>query len=157
MENEKIFALDDVDKEILHIIQQYFPISSHPYEKIGQVIGISGEEVIHRLRRMKEIGILYRIAAVIDTSKIGYHNMLVAMYVPREQIDHVINIINDYPGVSYNYLRDHPYNIWFTLSGPSNEENNRIVDEISRRTNVKNIVKLPEIKTGKVDVSFDTY
>ena len=42
--------------------------------------------------------------------------MLVAAKVDPEYPHRAAEIINAHPGVSHNYLRDHEFNLWFTLA-----------------------------------------
>ena len=54
----------------------------------------------------------------MDSRKIGFYSTLCAVQVPEDKIEAVAAVINQLPGVTHNYLRDHDYNIWFTLTDP---------------------------------------
>ena len=47
---------------------------------------------------------------------LGYSSMLVAAKVDPEHPWRAAKIINSHPGVSHNYLRDHDFNLWFTIA-----------------------------------------
>ena len=47
---------------------------------------------------------------------LGYSSMLVAAKVDPENPWRAAKIINSHPGVSHNYLRDHDFNLWFTIA-----------------------------------------
>ena len=78
---------------------------------------------------------------------------LCASKVPEDKLDAFIAEVNAQPGVTHNYLREHSYNVWFTLISPSREESQAILDGISARTGV-NILNLPATKLYKIRVDF---
>ena len=47
---------------------------------------------------------------------LGYSSMLVAAKVDPENPWRAAKVINSHPGVSHNYLRNHDFNIWFTIA-----------------------------------------
>ncbi len=75
-------------------------------------------DVMKIVTKYKNGGIIRNIAGIFSDEKMGYDISLVAFCVPDEKVAHAAEIINAHPGVSHNYLRDHRYNIWFTLAVP---------------------------------------
>ena len=65
-------VLDAVDRAIIHATQAGLPLAPRPYHEVGARIGVSGEEVIERMQRMRDQGLIRRIAAVPDHYRIGY-------------------------------------------------------------------------------------
>ena len=108
--------MDNTDKKLLDIVQDGFPLTSEPYREIASLLGVSEQDVIPRLKRLKDEGIIRRIGAIFDSKKLGYCSTLCAMKVPDQRIDEVALIINEYNGVTHNYLRNHEYNVWFTIT-----------------------------------------
>ncbi len=47
------------------------------------------------------------------------NSTLIAAHIEEDKISAVADAVNSLPGVSHNYLRDHYYNLWFTLKSPS--------------------------------------
>ena len=113
--------LDTIDRAILNRIQSDFPITSRPYMPIADEVGISEDDVIKRLVRLKEKGIIRRIGGNFVPNKLGFVSTLCAANVPEDMIDSFTKIVNRYPGVTHNYLRYNKYNIWFTFIAPSME------------------------------------
>jgi len=66
-----------------------------------------------------------------------------------------VRVVNKYPGVTHNYLRDHHYNIWFTFVAPNMKAINRYIEEIIKDTGVGEIINLPAVKVFKILVNFD--
>ena len=56
--------LDALDRRLIVATQAGLPRVSRPYDAIGGELGIGGEEVIARLRRMLETGVIRRIGAI---------------------------------------------------------------------------------------------
>jgi DNA-binding Lrp family transcriptional regulator len=58
--------MDDIDRKILNLIQKEFPVTAEPFKEIGTSVGISEDEALGRVKRLKEEGIIRRIGAVFD-------------------------------------------------------------------------------------------
>ncbi len=146
--------LDDLDRAILNQIQSFFPIASRPYREVGAQLGVSEEEVLRRVRRLVEEGVIRRIGANFNSRKLGYTSTLVAARVPPEQMDRFVAAVNRYAGVTHNYLRRHTYNIWFTLIAESTDKLEQIIQEIAADTGVTEIFSLPARRIFKIQVDF---
>ncbi|MCP1662159.1 MAG: Lrp/AsnC family transcriptional regulator [Methanocalculus sp. MSAO_Arc1] len=149
--------IDYVDRLLLDALQEDLPLVENPWQAVGEMAGISGDECIERLSRLKEAGILRNISPILDSRTFGLKaGSLVAVHVPEEEILRVTRIINSYRSVSHNYRRDHHYNIWFTLAGKTDEEINRTCEEIKRRAGIpaEDMIALPTIRAYKIDVRF---
>ena len=85
-------------------------------------LGIDEAELLERIGRLKEQGIIRRIGAVFDLRKLGFASTLCAARVPEEQVGNSSGSSMPVPGVTHNYRRDDEYNIWFTLIAPGEEE-----------------------------------
>ena len=145
--------MDTTDKRILDLIQSDFPLVSRPYADIGAHLGLHEEEVLRRVRTMRENGVIRRIGANFHSRMLGWKSTLCAASVPRENLDAFVGVVNTYPGVTHNYLRKHEYNVWFTYIGPSWEDIERDIQDISRRTGIK-VLNLPAQQMFKIKVDF---
>ena len=146
---------DTTDRAILNRIQSHFPITPQPYLSIANDLGLVEAEVIERIRRLKENGIIRRIGANFIPNKLGFVSTLCAARVPEDKIDSFADAINRCPGVTHNYQRDHEFNIWFTFIAPSMEEIDNNLQSISRETGISDIISLPATKTYKIKAKFD--
>jgi siroheme decarboxylase len=108
--------LDDLDKRLLNLMQGSFPIAPRPYEHVAKKAGIEEAEVIARVQQLLDERIIRQVTPIFDTRALGYSSMLVAAKVDPENPWRAANIINAHPGVSHNYLRNHEFNIWFTIA-----------------------------------------
>lgn len=149
--------LNEIDKKLLQLAQDEFPITRRPWAALGSKLKITEEEVMSRLKRLHREGIIRKIGPILDARKLGLcASTLIAMKVPEEKLESVVDIINEYKSVSHNYLREHEYNLWFTITTSSKEELKRTVEEIKRRTEIPDtdVLDLPTSRRFKIDVRF---
>lgn len=146
-------SLDTMDRQLLDIIQTAFPLTPRPYADLGQLVGISEQEAFERIRSLRQRHIIRRLGANFQSSKLGFVSTLCAAKVDDAHMDAFVAAVNACPGVTHNYLREHAYNIWFTCIGPSREDVQNTLDDISARTGVP-ILNLPATKMFKIRVDF---
>jgi DNA-binding Lrp family transcriptional regulator len=146
---------DDIDRAILNRIQSDFPVTQRPYFSIAQNLNLSEEKVINRIKQLKKKGIIRRIGGNFAPEKLGFVSTLCAAKVPKDKIDGFVKAVNRYPGVTHNYLRDNPYNIWFTFIAQSMSEIVDNIEKISQETSVTDILNLPATKMYKIKAHFD--
>ena len=147
--------LDIIDKKILNDIQWVFPLSDRPYLEIAKRHDISEENVMRRIAVMKEMGIIRQINAIFDTRRLGYKSALIAFAVKPDRLDYVAEKVNEHPGVSHNYERNHEYNMWFTLAVPPGSD---IKQDLDRMASFEGVIKyrvLPTLKLYKIGVRLD--
>ena len=146
--------MDKIDKKIVNLMQNYFPLSSTPYQDIAKKIDIERDEVIVRLKKLYEDGIIRKVGAILSAQKMGLVSTLAAVSVSNEKLDEVSKIINRYNGVTHNYLREGSPNIWFTLTEPNQKILDKHLNDIERKINNK-IIRMPAKKIFKIGVKFD--
>lgn len=147
--------LDEIDKKLLNEIQWVFPLVGRPYAEIAQNHGISEQDVMRRIAALKKMGMVRQINAIFDTRRLGYKSALVAFSVKPEKLDSVADKINEHPGVSHNYERNHEYNMWFTLAVPPGTD---MKDDLDRMAALDGVIKyrvLPTLKLYKIGVRLD--
>ena len=146
--------LDDKDREILNIIQSDFPIEPRPYRALGQRIDLSEDQVIDRVKALRQDGLIRRIGGNVSSKSVGYVSTLCTAQVGEDKLDRFVRAVNARPGVTHNYLRDDPlYNVWFTLISSTAEEMDQELAAIEAETGVK-VYSLPAEKTYKIAVDF---
>ncbi len=147
--------MDAIDKKILNILQKEFPLEEEPFRVIGERCGISEDETLDRVQKLKNKGIIRRIGAVFDGKKLGCVSTLCAARVPEDKIDIFVQVVNANNGVTHNYRRDNEYNIWFTVSAPSAEALEAFLADVKQKTGVTDILDMRAVRTFKIDASFD--
>lgn len=146
--------IDDIDRNILNQIQSDFPITPRPYRTIAEELGLTEDEVLKRVLRLKASGIIRRIGGNFTPEKLGFVSTLCAAKVPEEKISQFADVVNRYPGVTHNYRRENKYNIWFTFIAPSMEEINTGLKQIAAETGVAEILNLPATQVFKIRAEF---
>ena len=149
--------LDQIDKKILQLMQDDFPLEQEPWLEISKRLEISQSDVITRLNRLIEAGAIVKIGPIVDSSKIGLKSAtLVAMRVPKDQIDDIARVINQYNNVSHNYEREDEYNVWFTLAASNSNELAKTLEEIKQKTGINDhdVLELPTVNRFKINVRF---
>ena len=140
------------DKRLLDLMQGSFPIHPRPYAAVAEALGAPEEEVLADVRRLLEDRIIRQVTPIYDTRAFGYGSMLVAAKVDPEHPWRAAKIINSHPGVSHNYLRNHEFNMWFTLAV---EEQSKLglqgtLDLLQELTGAESIRQLPTLKLFKI-------
>lgn len=109
-------ALDATDRRILNALQDGFPLTPRPYDDAGAALGISGDDLIARLARLRDLGAITRFGPFFDAVGMGGAFCLCAMAVPPERFEAVMTQVNAHPEVAHNYERTHALNMWFVLA-----------------------------------------
>ena len=149
--------VDQKDRELLQWLQDEFPVTERPWLAGGAKLGMTEEEVLSRMQRLSAGGIIRTVHTILQKPKKESGNStLIVMRVPEENIPDTIPVINNYPSVTHNFLREHEYNLWFTVNTGSEQELERTIAEIKQRTGVRenDILDLRTVKVFKTDVRF---
>jgi DNA-binding Lrp family transcriptional regulator len=148
-------GMDDIDRAIINEIQSDFPIESRPFKALGKRLKLSEDEILDRVKRLKEDGVIRRIGGNFNSKKLNFTSTLCAAKVPEGKIDDFVKAVNRYPGVTHNYLRNHEYNIWFTFIAENMDIIDTAIDKISTLTGVTEIRNLPAVRMFKIKVDFE--
>jgi len=147
--------LDRTDRRILDLIQRNFPLVSRPFNVIAERVATTEDDVMERLARLKQAGVVREICAVFDAARLGYRSTLAAMAVVPARIEQVAAIVSAHPGVSHNYERTHRFNLWFTLTISGDRSVEEEVGRLARKARVDDFLVLPVLRRFKIGVDFD--
>ncbi len=150
-------VLSDLDRTLLNLMQGSFPMDPRPYAAVAREAGISEQQVLTDVRRLLDDRIIRQVTPIYDTRALGYGSMLVAAKVDPEHPWAPAKIINSHPGVSHNYLRNHEFNMWFTLAV---EEDSKLglqgtLDVLQEATGAESIRQLPTLKLFKIRMDLE--
>jgi DNA-binding Lrp family transcriptional regulator len=144
--------------KLLSIIQKKFPLTSRPFAVIANELNSDEDTIIKLLSQEKENRIIRQISPIFDTKRLGYNSSLVSFKVKKENIDRAVEVINSHPGVSHNYEREHPFNIWFTLAVPPDSKLGlqKSVEILAKEAEAIEYIILPTLKLFKIAVKLNT-
>ena len=148
-------TFDDVDKALLTEIQKQFPIDHRPFQILGEKLGISEQACLERINRLKTNQVIRQISAIFDTRALGYQSTLAAMNVDPSRVDEAAEVINQHPGVSHNYKRNDPFNIWFTIAVPPGDSLERVIHILHALAEAEETIILPTLRLYKIGVKLD--
>jgi DNA-binding Lrp family transcriptional regulator len=113
--------------------------------------------VISRVQRLLDGRIIRQVTPIFDTRALGYSSMLVAAKVDPENPWRAAKIINEHPGVSHNYLRNHEFNIWFTIATEPDSPLgvDGTLDVLATIAGAESIRQLPTLKLFKIRMDLE--
>jgi DNA-binding Lrp family transcriptional regulator len=149
--------LDELDKRLMNLMQGSFPLDPHPYAAVAALADVSEELVLERVSRLVHERIIRQVTPIYDTRALGYGSMLVAAKVDPENPWAPAKIVNSHPGVSHNYLRNHEFNMWFTLAV---ERDSKLgldgtLDVLQKLTGAESIRQLPTLQLFKIRMDLE--
>jgi len=121
-------SLEPMDRALVQATQAGLPLVPRPYHLLGERLGIAGEEVMARLERLRERGVIRRIAAVPNHYALGYvANGMSVWDVPDECVDVLGRRVGALSFVSHCYRRprhlpEWRYNLFAMVHGRAREE-----------------------------------
>src|SRR5512147_2408859 len=125
--------MDESDYAILGRLRQGLPPVPEPFREVAGQLRMDEEEVLGRVRRMMDEGIIRRFRARINQRRAGITaNALVAWRVPPP-VDAVGRILAASPGVTHCYEREPVERRWdYTLYTVHHGRNRQeVLDEVS--------------------------
>jgi radical SAM protein with 4Fe4S-binding SPASM domain len=77
---------------------------------------------------------------------------LIAAHIEENELSAVADAINSLPNVSHNFLRNHHYNLWFTLKASDFSQIDKTIKELSKKFKT-DFFSFPAVKRYKLDAS----
>jgi siroheme decarboxylase len=149
--------LEELDRRLLNLMQGRFPIEPRPYARVAELAGIPEVEAMARVQHLLDQRIIRQVTPIFDTRALGYSSMLVAAKVDAENPHRAAKVINAHPGVSHNYLRNHEFNLWFTIA---TEPDSKLgldgtLDVLAREAGAESVRQLPTLKLFKIRMDLE--
>jgi siroheme decarboxylase len=149
--------LDELDRRLLNLMQGKFPIEPRPYARVAELAKISEEDAMARVQHLLDQRIIRQVTPIFDTRALGYSSMLVAAKVDAENPHRAAKVINAHPGVSHNYLRNHEFNLWFTIA---TEPDSKLglegtLQALAEEAGAESVRQLPTLKLFKIRMDLE--
>jgi len=135
--------MDELDKKILMDLQDDFPLTKRPFKSIADRLGVAEEEVIDRIKRLKEQGIVRRLSASIRHRELGITaNAMVVLKVPEDKVEEIGKKLASLKEVTHCYERriipgKWEYNLFFVVHCREREECDKLVKKICESMGIK--------------------
>ncbi len=149
--------LEELDRRLLNLMQGRFPIEPRPYRRVAELAGIDEQAAMARVQHLLDQRIIRQVTPIFDTRALGYSSMLVAAKVDAENPHRAASVINAHPGVSHNYLRNHEFNLWFTIA---TEPDSKLgldgtLQALAEEAGAESVRQLPTLKLFKIRMDLE--
>lgn len=141
-----------LEQQLIDEYQKDLPVCSRPYLEVAKRLGVTENDVVSALKRLKENGTLSRIGPVFNHKKAGA-STLAAMAVPEAVLAEVAERVNAFEGVNHNYAREHKFNLWFVVTAPDQDQLQASLKAIELSGGYK-VMSLPMVKSHFIDLGF---
>lgn len=145
--------MDELDRAIVNNLQGGFPIGDHPFRDAAERLGTTEAELLARIGRLLESGVLTRFGPLYQVEKLGGAFTLAAMAVPDDDFERIAAVVNAFPEVAHNYARSHRLNMWFVLATETPDGVTETIDRIERATGLP-VLNFPKEAEYFVDLRF---
>jgi DNA-binding Lrp family transcriptional regulator len=131
------YNLDAVDRLLVRATQSGLMLAPRPYHQLAELLDLSPEEVMARLRAMHDSGVIRRIGVVPNHYMLGYKaNGMTVWDVADDCVDGHGKQVGKLDFVSHCYRRPRrlpmwPYNLFAMVHGRDRGEVEKYVEEIS--------------------------
>ena len=143
-------------QEALNLLQGSFPLDPRPFARVAGLAGLPEDEVLRRTARLLDERIIREITPIFDTRVLGYSSMLGwPRSTPRTRGARPRS--STHPGVSHNYLRDHDFNLWFTIATEPDSPLglDGTLDVLQRLTGAESVRQLPTLRLFKIRMDLE--
>jgi siroheme decarboxylase len=147
--------MDEIDNKILFKTNKGLTLTSEPFKEIALQLGITHQEVIARLIKLREEGVIRRFGASIKPNDIGFlANALVAWKIPEKRIQEVGSYISKYKEVTHCYERKTiiekwEYNLYTVMHARKRSDIEQLVNELSKATAINDYQILYSVRDLK--------
>ncbi len=143
--------MEALDRKILEIIQDGFPLEERPYAALGRRLGVSEEDAFDHVEGLRQSGVIRRLGGIYDSRRLGYISRLCAGVVPEGNLDGFAAAADKIPSITHNYVRSHAYNVWFTVIARSEAEIQETVRVLEAETGLHDAHVLSASRMFKIN------
>ncbi|QFT34546.1 AsnC family transcriptional regulator [Roseibium porphyridii] len=121
-------TLNPTDRAIVEATQAGLPLVPAPFAVLAQTLGLSEDDVLERLKRLKKLGVIRRIGAAPNHYRLGMTaNGMTVWDVDDEIVDDIGPKVGALDFVTHSYRRpralpDWPYNLFAMVHGADRDE-----------------------------------
>lgn len=143
--------MEALDRKILEIVQDGFPLEERPYAALGRLLGVSEDVAFDSVECLRKSGVIRRLGGVYDSRRLGYISRLCAGVVSEDKLEIFAAAADKIPSITHNYVRSHAYNVWFTVIARSESEIQETVRGLEAETALHDAHVLSASKMFKIN------
>ncbi|HAO33020.1 MAG TPA: Lrp/AsnC family transcriptional regulator [Candidatus Competibacter sp.] len=134
-DNGSPVELSEADRLLLAALQPGLPLLNRPYCALARQSGLSERQVVEKLRRWLQQGLIKRLGVIVRHRELGYRaNAMVVWDIPDADIGELGRSLAAQAGVNLCYRRprrlpDWPYNLFCMVHG---RERGEVLEQIER-------------------------
>lgn len=120
--------LEELERRLVMALQEGLPFFIRPFQVLAQRVGCEEVEVLERIRRWCDEGIIKRFGVVVRHHELGFRaNAMLVHDIPDAEVERIGNALAQAEGVTLCYRRprvlpDWPYNLFCMIHGQAREE-----------------------------------
>jgi len=145
-------TLSEAERRLLDEYQRGLPLDPRPFARVAETLGISERQVLDRLQRLQDIGVVSRVGPVFRPNRVGV-STLAALAVPPDSLAQVADVVSAFAEVNHNYEREHDYNLWFVVTARDAVQLEQVLETIAARTGLEPL-NLPMLEDYYIDLGF---
>ncbi|MCG6967799.1 MAG: Lrp/AsnC family transcriptional regulator [Chromatiaceae bacterium] len=145
-------TLSEAERRLLDEYQRGLPLDPRPFARVAERLGISERQVLDRLQRLQDIGVVSRVGPVFRPNRVGV-STLAALAVPPDSLAQVADVVSAFAEVNHNYEREHDYNLWFVVTARDAVQLEQVLETIAARTGLEPL-NLPMLEDYYIDLGF---
>lgn len=121
-------AADDTDRRLLAALGRGLPLVSRPFAEVGARLGLSEADVLARLTRLKQSGVVRRFGVVVRHHELGYGaNAMVVWDAPDAEVRALGRCLAGFDFITLCYRRPRRlptwrYNLYCMIHGRTRAE-----------------------------------
>jgi DNA-binding Lrp family transcriptional regulator len=142
--------MDEIDSQVVMLLQGSFAVIEQPYREAAAQLGLTEDDLITRLKRLQDKGIVSRFGPLYQLERLGGAYSLAAMQVPDADYERIVELVNDFPEVTQNFRREHAFNMWFVVFATNAAEVKRVLFSIERDSTYL-VFEFPKLRDCFVD------
>lgn len=120
--------LEELERRLVMALQEGLPFFIRPFQVLAARVGCEEIEVLERIRRWCEEGVIKRFGVVVRHHELGFKaNAMLVHDIPDGEVERVGNALAQADGVTLCYRRprvlpDWPYNLFCMIHGQARDE-----------------------------------
>jgi DNA-binding Lrp family transcriptional regulator len=140
--------LDEIDVLLLSELNLGISLTAQPFSSIATKLGISSEEVLTRLVKLKQIGVVRRFGATIKPNNIGFTaNAVIAWCVPNGRVNEIGTYFSSFREITHCYERKPvqgrwEYNMYTVMHAQDRQTIEQMTDSLAKSSGISDYVIL---------------